>query len=73
MEHPLFEKVRNKEKEAVTGNPVTLEFEKDELDSAKLRELILAECDHYKQKWGMPPENVCATLKVYNTSGEYLH
>lgn len=48
LEHPLFANVRNLEKEAIVGQPVTLEFEKEELNRAKLRQLILQECQHYK-------------------------
>jgi len=48
LEHPLFTNVRNLEKEAIVGKPITLEFEKDELNRAKLRQLILQECQHYK-------------------------
>ena len=40
--------MRNLEKEAIVGQPVTLEFEKEELNRAKLRQLILQECQHYK-------------------------
>ena len=48
LEHPLFANVRNLEKEAIVGQPVTLEFEKEELNRSKLRQLILQECQHYK-------------------------
>ena len=44
LEHPLFANVRNPEKEAIMGQPVDLEFEKEELNKDKLRQLILAEC-----------------------------
>ena len=37
LEHPLFANVRNLEKEAICGQPVNLEFEKEELNRAKLR------------------------------------
>jgi len=47
LEHPLFANVRNPEKEAIVGQPVSLEFEKDELNRDKLRQLILEECKHY--------------------------
>ena len=40
--------MRNAEKEAIVGQPVVLEFERMELNRAKLRELILAECQHYR-------------------------
>lgn len=32
LEHPLFEKVRNPQKEAIVGQPVTLEFERLDLN-----------------------------------------
>jgi len=44
----MFARVRNPEKEAIVGQPVVLEFERMELNKDKLRELILAECQHYK-------------------------
>ena len=44
LEHPLFAEVRNRDKEAIVGAPVTLNFEKIDLNKDKLRELILAEC-----------------------------
>ena len=44
LEHPLFANVRNPEKEAIVGQPVNLEFEKEELNRDKLRQLILEEC-----------------------------
>ena len=47
LEHPLFAQVRNLEKEAIVGQPVELEFEKEELNKKRLRELILAECQYY--------------------------
>ena len=48
LEHPLFTRLRNPEKEAIVGQPVTLEFERLDLNKDRLRELILAECQHYK-------------------------
>ena len=48
LEHPLFARVRNPEKEAIVGQPVVLEFERMELNKERLRDLILAECQHYK-------------------------
>ena len=47
LAHPLFEAVRCEEKEAIQGQPVSLEFEKLDLNRDKLRELILAECQWY--------------------------
>jgi len=49
LEHPVFTKVRNAQKEAITGQPVSLDFEKDDLDCDKLRELILTECEYYRK------------------------
>lgn len=48
LEHPLFNRVRNPEKEAIVGLPVMLDFERLELNRSRLRELILVECQHYK-------------------------
>lgn len=48
LEHPLFTRVRNPEKEAIVGQPVVLEFERLELNRDRLRSLMLAECQHYK-------------------------
>jgi len=48
LEHPLFSEVRNRDKEAIVGAPVTLDFEKMDLSKDKLRELILAECQYYR-------------------------
>lgn len=50
LKHPLFEKVRNVQKESITGQPVELSFEKEELTRERLRELILDECKHYVKK-----------------------
>ena len=49
LEHPLFAKVRNQQKEAITGQPVVLEFEKEELNRDRLRELFIEECAHYQK------------------------
>lgn len=48
LEHPLFTAMRNAEKENLVGQPVVLEFERDELNRERLRELLVAECQHYK-------------------------
>ena len=40
--------MRNTEKEAIVGQPVVLEFERMELNRERLRELIVAECQHYR-------------------------
>ena len=44
----MFSHMRNPEKEAIVGQPVMLEFERMELNRDRLRELILAECQHYR-------------------------
>ena len=41
MEHPLFEKVRSPQKESIGGQSVVLDFEKEDLKTDRLRELIL--------------------------------
>ena len=48
LEHPLFSRVRNPEKEAIVGQPVVLEFERLDLNRDRLRQLMLAECQHYR-------------------------
>ena len=48
LEHPMFAAMRNAEKEAIVGQPVVLEFERMELNRERLRELIIAECQHYR-------------------------
>ena len=48
LEHPLFNSIRNAEREAIVGQPVVLEFENMDLTRDKLRELILKECQHYE-------------------------
>ena len=45
--HPFFTKVRKEEKEKIVGQPVTLEFEKIDLDIKTLRQLYLAEIATY--------------------------
>jgi hypothetical protein len=44
FEHPLFAQIRIKEKENMPVTPVNLQFEKEELNRDKLRQLILNEC-----------------------------
>ena len=46
--HPFFTKVRKEEKERFHGVPVTLEFEKMDLNRDTLRQLFLEEVNHYK-------------------------
>ena len=48
LEHELFSKVRNMQKESIEGAPVVLDFEKDQLDRDKLRTLFIEECMHYQ-------------------------
>ena len=43
FKHPLFAKIRKQDKEDITGSPVTLEFEKLDLDKQTLRELFIKE------------------------------
>ena len=47
LAHPLFEPVRQIEKEAIHGQSVSLDFEKLDLNKATLRQLILEECQYY--------------------------
>ena len=49
LEHPLFAKVRKPQNENIKGQPVELDFEKDNLNREKLRELILKEISHYQR------------------------
>jgi serine/threonine protein kinase len=41
LDHPLFSQVRNIEKEKIQTSTILLEFEKEELNRDKLRQLIL--------------------------------
>jgi len=50
LEHPLFAQVRNIERENVKTTPVTLDFEKEDLNRDKLRQLILYECSFFTKK-----------------------
>ena len=50
LEHPLFAAVRNTERENVQTITVTLEFEKEDLNRDKLRQLILHECSFFTKK-----------------------
>ena len=50
LEHPLFAVVRNQARENAFTQPVTLEFEKEDLNRDKLRQLILHECSFYAKK-----------------------
>ena len=51
LEHPLFNPVRNVQKENIPTQPISLEFEKQDLNREKLRQLILEECSFYAKKW----------------------
>jgi mitogen-activated protein kinase 1/3 len=50
LEHPLFAAVRNIERENVQTTPVTLDFEKEDLNRDKLRQLILHESSYFIKK-----------------------
>ena len=53
LEHPLFNKIRNKKLEIECKQPVVLEFEKslnEELTQEKLRVLFLEEIKYYNKK-----------------------
>jgi len=50
LTHPFFTKVRKAEKEASSGDPIVLEFEKLDLDRETLRKLFLKEISYYKKK-----------------------
>ncbi len=45
----MFAQVRSPEKENMPTVPVTLEFEKEDLNRDKLRQLILYECSFFKK------------------------
>jgi len=47
--HPFFEKVRKEEKENIEGKPVTLDFEKEELNKDRLRKLFLEEINYFQE------------------------
>ena len=48
LDHPLFSQVRNIEKEKIPTSTILLEFEKEELNRDKLRQLILQEASYFK-------------------------
>jgi len=48
LDHPLFSQVRNIEKEKIPTSAILLEFEKEELNRDKLRQLILQETSYFK-------------------------
>ena len=50
LNHPFFRKVKKLEKETFAPNEIQIEFEKDNLDKKKLRQLMLEECRLYKSK-----------------------
>lgn len=50
FKHPFFAKVRKEEKEKIIGSPVSLDFEKLDLDKRTLRELFLQEISNYHKK-----------------------
>ena len=50
LEHDIFAGIRNPEKESIEGQPVVLDFENEELTKEALRELILAECQYYRDQ-----------------------
>ena len=50
LAHPLFTKVRSEQKESIKGQQIVLEFEKEDLNREKLRELLLVECNYLKKK-----------------------
>ena len=47
LAHPLFKPVRQIDNESFHGQPVSLDFEKLNLDKSTLRYLILEECNYY--------------------------
>jgi hypothetical protein len=48
LSHPFFKKIRKMEKEVGATSEVTIEFEKDNLDKKRLRELFLEEIKWFK-------------------------
>ena len=48
LEHDIFAGIRNPAKESIVGQPVILDFENEELTVERLRELMLAECQYYR-------------------------
>jgi mitogen-activated protein kinase 1/3 len=50
LEHPFFKKVRKPTKEVTVENEVRIDFEKENLDKKKLRNLFLEEVSHWKAK-----------------------
>jgi mitogen-activated protein kinase 1/3 len=50
FKHPFFAKVRKLEKEQIEGHPVSLDFEKSDLNRDALRALFLEEAKFYKSQ-----------------------
>ncbi len=50
LSHPFFKKVRKTEKEVNSDIEINIEFEKDNLDRKKLRQLFLEEIMFFKAK-----------------------
>ena len=48
LEHEIFAGIRNPAKESIAGQPVVLDFENEDLTTERLRELLLAECQYYR-------------------------
>ena len=50
LNHPFFKKVRKTEKELKSDTQITIEFEKENLDKKKLRQLFIEEINFFKNK-----------------------
>lgn len=50
LSHPFFKKVRKLEKEVKSSTSITIEFEKEQLDKKKLRQLFIEEINYFKNK-----------------------
>jgi len=49
LAHPFFKKVRKAEKEVISTETISFEFEKEHLDKKKLRELFVEHIMHFKK------------------------
>lgn len=50
LAHPFFKKVRKPEKEVFADKEIEIEFEKENLDRKKLRQLFIEEIQYFKLK-----------------------
>ena len=54
LDHPMFAKIRNLEKEVTSSSKITIDFDTDgePLDRKRLRKLFLVEIEHFRKRRG---------------------